>query len=217
MATQVSLTESLTGYIRDVSLREDPVLAELRAVTAELPAGAAQQVAPEEGQLLGLLARLVRASTVVEVGTFTGYSTLCLARAVGAGGRVITCDITPRWVDIGRPFWVRAGVADRIDVRIGPATQTLAAITPGSVDLVFVDADKGNYARYFEAALELVRDDGLVVVDNTLFFGRVVDPDAQDPDTVAIRAFNAALAADDRVDIVLLPMADGVTLVRRSG
>ncbi|TDV47989.1 O-methyltransferase [Actinophytocola oryzae] len=217
MATQVSITDALSGYVREMSLREDAVLAELRELTAELPAGAAQQVSPEEGQLLGLLAGLVRARTVVEIGTYTGYATLCLARAVGAGGRVITCDITSRWLDLGRPFWARAGVAERIDVRIAPAARTLADIAPGSVDLVFVDADKTGYPLYYEAALELIHDDGLVVVDNTLYFGRVADPGALDPDTVAVRAFNEALLADERVDISLLPVADGVTLVRKAG
>lgn len=216
MATQVSITDALTGYIREVSPPEDGVLAELRELTAELPGGAALQVSPEEGWLLGFLTRLARARTVVEVGTYTGYATLCLARAVGAGGRVITCDVTSRWPDIGWPYWVRAGVADRIDVRIAPAVRTLAGLARGSVDLVFIDGDKANYAAYYEAALDLIHDDGLVVVDNTLYFGRVVDAGARDRDTVAIRAFNEALSADRRVDFALLPIADGLTLVRKA-
>jgi O-methyltransferase len=151
----------------------------------------------------------------VEVGTFTGYATLCLARAVGAGGRVVTCDITSRWPDIGKPYWAAAGVADRIDTRIGPATETLAELPDASADFVFVDADKVSYERYYEHALRLVRPEGLIAVDNTLYFGRVVDRAAQDPDTVAIRAFNAARATDDRIEISLLPVADGLTLIRR--
>ncbi|MFC5289822.1 O-methyltransferase [Actinokineospora guangxiensis] len=215
MATQVAVTDALAEYVRAVSVREDDVLRELREVTAELPAGEAMQVSPEEGQFLALLAGLCRARTVVEVGTFTGYATLCLARAVGAGGRVITCDVTSRWADIGRGFWERAGVGERIELLLGPAAETLRGIPAGSVDLVFIDADKGNYARYFERALELIHDDGLIVIDNTLYFGRVVDSDARDADTEAIRTFNAALAEDDRVEISLLPVADGITLARK--
>ncbi|MDQ2586415.1 O-methyltransferase [Saccharothrix yanglingensis] len=219
MANQVVVTRELDDYIRVTSLREDDVLRELREETALLPAGSAMQVTPEEGQLLHLLAGLVGAGTVLEVGTFTGYATLCLARAVGPGGRVVTCDITGRWPDVGRPYWERAGVADRIDLRVGPAGRTLAALAEehgtGWVDLVFVDADKVGVGAYFDAAVELVRDGGLVVVDNTLFFGRVVDPTAQDADTVAIREFNASLLTDPRVDISMLPAADGITLARR--
>lgn len=215
MATQVAVTSVVSEYVRAVSVREDGVLRELREVTAELPAGAALQVSPEEGQLLGLLAGICRARTVVEVGTYTGYASLCLARAVGPGGRVITCDVTARWPDIGRPYWERAGVAERIDLRIGPAADTLQQIADGSVDLVFIDADKTSYEQYFERALALIHDDGLIVVDNTLYFGRVVDDDARDADTEAIRAFNAARAVDGRVEIAMLPVADGITLIRR--
>ncbi|MFC6094211.1 O-methyltransferase [Saccharothrix lopnurensis] len=219
MANQVAVTRELDDYIRAVSLREDDVLRELREETALLPAGSAMQVTPEQGQLLHLLTGLVGAGTVVELGTYTGYATLCLARAVGAGGKVVTCDITQRWPAVGRPYWERAGVADRIDLRVGPAAGTLAALArehgSGWVDLVFIDADKVGYAAYFEAAVDLVRDGGLIVVDNTLFFGRVADPAVQDADTVAIRAFNASLLTDPRVDLSLLPAADGTTLLRR--
>lgn len=215
MATQVAVTDALAEYVRAVSVREDEVLRELREVTAELPAGEAMQVSPEEGQFLALLAGVCRARTVVEVGTFTGYAALCLARAVGEGGRVITCDVTSRWADIGREFWERAGVGGRIELLLGPAVETLRSVVDGSVDLVFIDADKGNYGRYFERALELIHDDGLIVIDNTLYFGRVVDSAARDADTESIRAFNAALAEDDRVEISLLPVADGITLARK--
>ncbi|MER5627780.1 class I SAM-dependent methyltransferase [Streptosporangium sp. NPDC002544] len=204
-----------------MSSREDEILRSLREETAALPAGRAMQVTAEEGQLLALLARLTCARTVLEVGTFTGYSTLCLARAVAPGGRVITCDITERWPRFGMPHWHRAGVLDRIDLRIGDASDTLAALLldegPGSVDFVFIDADKPNYPKYYEAGLALLKDNGLIVVDNTLFFGKVTDPAAQDADTDAIRRFNALLLEDRRVDISLLPMADGITLVRKKG
>ncbi|MFI0487625.1 O-methyltransferase [Actinomadura sp. 9N215] len=222
MADQIAASPDLLTYVRDVSLRDDEILRELRETTAALPAGTAMQVMAEEGQLLALLAGLTSARLVVEVGTFTGYSTLCLARALPADGRLITLDVTARWPDIGAEYWRRAGVADRIDVRVGDATETLPALLAelgaGSVDLVFVDADKANYLAYYEAAFDLVRPGGLIVLDNTLFFGRVVRPDAKDPDTEGIRAVNARLRDDQRVDVSLLVMADGITLARkRSG
>lgn len=221
MAEQLPASPELLAYVRDVSLRDDEILAGLRAETALLPAGRALQVLAEEGQLLALLVGLTGARTVLEIGTFTGYSTLCMARALPAGGRLITCDITSKWPDIGLAYWQRAGVADRIDVRIGDAAATLAELIsgpgPGSVDFVFIDADKAAYRRYYEDALVLVRPGGLIVVDNTLFFGRVIDPAAQDPDTAAIRDLNLALRDDDRVDICLLAMADGITLARKRG
>jgi O-methyltransferase len=216
MATQIDATTALLGYVTEVSLRDDDILRELRETTRGLPAGAALQVMAEEGQLLALLAGLTGARRVLEVGTYTGYSTLCLARALPADGRMVTCDITDRWPAIGRPYWERAGVADRIDVRIGDAAKTLVALLdsdgPDSFDLAFIDADKAGYRGYYEQCLGLVRPGGLIVLDNTLFFGRVVDPDANDLDTAAIRELNALLHHDDRVELSLLPMADGVTL-----
>ena len=207
--------------MRDVSLRDDAVLRDLRELTAELPMGGAMQVMAEEGQLLALLVGLTGGRAVLELGTFTGYSTLCMARALAPGGRLVTCDVTDRWASIARDAWRRAGVADRITERLGPAADTLAALErdagPGSFDLVFVDADKAGYLGYYESALRLLRDGGLVVVDNTLYFGRVVDPGAGDPDTEAVRAFNAVLRDDPRVDLSLLPMADGITLARKRG
>ncbi|GAA2565956.1 MULTISPECIES: O-methyltransferase [Streptomyces] len=216
MADQVAADGALLGYVREVSLREDPVLAGLRAETAQLPGGTALQVMAEEGQLLGLLARLVGARTVLEVGTYTGYSTLCLARALPAGGRVITCDVTDRWPRIGRPYWERAEVADRIDLLVGDAGVTLGRLLrergTGWVDMAFIDADKANYPRYYEDCLALVRPGGLIAVDNTLFFGRVIDPQARDADTEAIRKLNEVIRDDQRVDVSLLPVADGLTL-----
>ncbi|MEV8515462.1 class I SAM-dependent methyltransferase [Dactylosporangium sp. NPDC051484] len=184
-----------------------------------MPGGRAMQVLAEEGQLLGLLAGLVNARAVLEIGTFTGYSTLCLARALPPEGRVVTCDVTDRWPAIGAPYWRRAGVADRIDLRVADAAETLEKILveegPGVFDLVFVDADKVNYRRYYELSIALVRPGGLIVVDNTLFFGRVVDPHAQDPDTEGVRELNAVLRDDDRVELSMLAVADGITLARR--
>jgi O-methyltransferase len=219
MANQVSTAPELLDYVRNVSLRDDPILRELRAETAALPAGTAMQVMAEEGQLLALLVGLCGARTVLEIGTFTGYSTLSMARALPVDGRLITCDITDKWPSIAEKYWRRAGVSDRIDLRIGDATKTLDDIIatdgPHSVDLAFIDADKANYVAYYERALTLVRPGGLIVVDNTLFFGRVVDPAAQDADTVAVRRLNDLLRDDDRVEISLLVMADGITLARK--
>ncbi|MFI9503688.1 class I SAM-dependent methyltransferase [Nocardia sp. NPDC052566] len=220
MADQIALTTQLTDYVRDVSLREDDILRELREETADLPGGTAMQVLAEEGQLLGVLARLARARSILELGTFTGYSTLCLARALPADGRLVTCDITDRWPAIGMPYWQRAGVRDRIDLRVGDGCATLETMLaeqgPELFDLVFIDADKANYARYYELSLDLVRIGGLIVVDNTLFFGRVADPGAQDADTEGVRELNDRMRSDDRVAISMLTMADGITLAVRT-
>ncbi|GGZ29142.1 hypothetical protein GCM10010300_85100 [Streptomyces olivaceoviridis] len=219
MAEQLAVSDTMHAYVRGVSLREDPILAGLRAFTAQLPAGTAMQVSAEEGQLLALLVRLTGAANVLEIGTFTGYSTLCMARALPDHGRLTTCDITDRWPGIAAEYWREAGVEDRIESRIGDARETLDALLEehgaGHFDLVFIDADKAGYLHYYEKSLELLRPGGLVVVDNTLFFGRVVDPGAQDADTVAIREFNTFLRDDERVDVSLLPMADGITLARK--
>lgn len=219
MGDQVNLTGDLLDYVRRVSLRDDEILSDLRAETAALPAGRAMQVMPEEAQLLALLVRLIKADRVLEIGTFTGYSTLCMARALPAEGRVVTCDISDKWPAIAGPYWERAGVADRINVRVGDASETLAEILaeqgPDSFDFVFIDADKAHYRQYYEYAVTLVKPGGLVAIDNTLFLGRVIDPTAQDPDTTAIRELNAALRDDDRVEMCLLVMADGITLVHK--
>ncbi|MET9836043.1 class I SAM-dependent methyltransferase [Streptomyces sp. NPDC006385] len=219
MATQIMSSPEILSYVRDLSLRDDEILRGLRELTSELPGGQAMQVMAEEGQLLGFLVGLTGAHQVLEIGTFTGYSTLCMARNLAPGGRVLTCDISDKWPGIAQEYWAKAGVSDCIDVRIGNAAETLADLLDdekaGAFDLAFIDADKANYRRYYELSLELVRPGGLVILDNTLFFGRVIDAEAQDPDTVAIRELNSFLRDDHRVEISLLPMADGITLVRK--
>ncbi|MFJ3039600.1 MULTISPECIES: O-methyltransferase [Streptomyces] len=220
MAGQVELDERVLDYVRSVSLRDDGILRELVAETAFMPALNAMVTMPEEGQLLALLVGLTGAERVLEVGTFTGYSTLCMARALPPGGKIVTCDISERWTRIARRYWERAGVSDRIELRLGDGAETmrdlLADRGPETFDLVFVDADKTGYAGYYEQALTHLRPGGLVVLDNTLYFGRVADPEAHDADTEAIRALNAALHVDDRVELSMLVMADGITLARKN-
>ncbi|MEU5848475.1 O-methyltransferase [Saccharopolyspora shandongensis] len=219
MAQQTEFSPALLDYVRAVSLRDDEILSDLRKETVELPMGRAMQVMAEEAQFLALLVALIGARTVVEVGTFTGYSTLCMARALPTGGRLITVDISEKWPMIAKPYWQRAGVADRIDVRIGAATDVLTTLAtelaPAGADLIFVDADKAGYPAYYEKALQLARPGGLIAIDNTVFFGRVVDENASDADTAAVRELNAALLEDDRVDLAMLSMADGLTLARK--
>lgn len=219
MAGQLDLTADIVDYVRRTSVRDDDILRALRAETAQLPAGRAMQVPAEEGQLLALLVALVGARRVLEVGTFTGYSALCMARALPPDGTLITLDISDRWPDIGAPFWKRAGIEDRIQVRVGPASDTLRLLAaeygPASFDLAFIDADKAGYPAYYESTLALVRPGGLIVVDNTLYFGRVLDSTATDADTEGVRALNAILRDDERVDVAMLAVADGITLARR--
>jgi O-methyltransferase len=219
VAGQIAVTEELLAYVEGISGPEDDVAGELRRLTAELPGGSTLQVPPAEGRFLRLLVRLTGASTVVEVGTYTGYSTLCMAQALPVGGRLVTCDINRKMTDIGAAHWARAEVADRIEVRLGDARETLDGLLAewgtGKVDLVFIDADKASYPSYYEKAVELVRSGGLIVLDNTLLFGRVVDQSADDPDTVAIREVNRLIRDDERVESCVLPLADGITLARR--
>ncbi|GGU43650.1 O-methyltransferase [Streptomyces albospinus] len=219
MADQLILDDRLRDYVRQMSLRDDDVLRDLRAETAGMPMLQAMLVLPEEAQFLALLVRLTGAAKVLEVGTFTGYSSLCMARALPPHGTVVTCDNSERWTRIAARYWQRAEVADRIDLRLGDAAETLDRLLadngPDSFDLAFIDADKANYSRYYEQSLALVRPGGLLVLDNTLFFGRVVDPAVQDPDTLAIRELNTRLRDDARVDISMLAVADGLTLIHK--
>ncbi|MFI5977807.1 DUF2218 domain-containing protein [Streptomyces sp. NPDC051452] len=195
----------------------DDVLGELAIATREAAADAAHmQVSSDEGTLLTMLTRLTHARFAVEVGVFTGYSTLCVARGLAEGGRLLACDTSEEWTAIGRPYWERAGVADRIDLRIAPALQTLRTLGPEPViDIAFIDADKDNYPAYYEEIVRRLRPGGLVVLDNVFLGGRVLDPAYQEGHHLAMRRLNDLITADERVDAVMLPVRDGITIARR--
>ena len=174
------------------------------------------QIGADQGALMTLLTRLVGARQAVEVGTFTGFSSICIARGLAPGGRLLCCDISEEYTAIAKEAWAEAGVADRIELRLAPALETLQALPADlTIDLVFIDADKGGYAAYYEELVPHVRSGGLLLADNTLWSGRVVDESATDEDTTAIRAFNDRVAADDRVESFILPVGDGLTLIRK--
>jgi predicted O-methyltransferase YrrM len=218
MGRAISMNETIYKYIIDHSLRDDPLMKELREETAKLPM-AVMQIGADQGQFMGLLAKLVGAKHCLEIGVFTGYSSLSVARALPKDGRIIACDVSEEWTSIARKYWKKAGVEDKIDLRIGPALATLDTLISlrqtEKFDMAFIDADKTNYLAYYERCIELVRKGGLIVVDNTLWSGDVANPENQKPDTVALRAFNDALRDDDRIDLALLPVGDGVTLARK--
>jgi predicted O-methyltransferase YrrM len=216
----LSLTDDIYRYLLEHSLREAPVLAKLRAVTAGLP-NANMQIAPDQGQFLQLLARLVGARRCLEIGTFTGYSSLAVALALPPDGTLVACDVSDEWTRVARQFWREAGVDSRIDLRLQPALKTLHELiadgASGTFDFVFIDADKTSYVAYYERALELVRPGGLITVDNTLWGGAVADASVNDEDTQALRAFNVHIHADTRVDLSLVPIGDGLTVCRKKG
>jgi len=194
----------------------DPVARALIEATAKLGPIAMMQIAPEQGAFMTWLARTLGAERAVEVGTFTGYSTLCLARGLPEHGRVLALDLSAEWTAIGRRHWEEAGVAHKIELRIGPAADALRALPrEPAFDLAFIDADKTGYAGYVEEILPRLRAGGVILVDNVLWGGAVVDAARQDKDTLAIRAFNAAMATDPRVDAVMIPLSDGLALLRK--
>ncbi|MCA9790700.1 MAG: class I SAM-dependent methyltransferase [Candidatus Eremiobacteraeota bacterium] len=214
--SSLGLESRLYDYMLAVSLREPPVMTALRNETGNMPQ-ASMQISPEQGQFMALLIELLGLKEVLEVGTFTGYSALAMARALPEDGRLVACDVSEEWTTIARRYWHEAGVAQKIDLRLGPALETMQTLRANGrrFDLVFIDADKANYRNYYEVALELLPAGGLVVVDNVLWSGRVVEPGVNDPDTVAIRSFNRFVHSDERVGLSLLPVGDGLLLARK--
>ncbi|MBA0053800.1 SAM-dependent methyltransferase [Streptomyces sp. AJS327] len=206
----------LDEYLLAHCTQPDDLLRELAAETQREVPGTEMQISHDEGELLAMLVRLTGARYAVEVGVFTGYSSLCVARALPTGGRLLACDVSEEWTTIARRYWDRAGVSDRIDLRIAPAVDTLRAL-PGdpAIDFAFIDADKTGYPDYYEELVPRVRPGGLLVLDNVLRRGDVVDPEARDESVTAIRRTNDLIVADERVESVMLPVRDGVTLVRK--
>ena len=212
------VTDDIHRYLVEHSVREPDVLARLRAATASLPL-AQMQIGPEQGQLLALLAKLVGAKRCIEVGVFTGYSSLAVALALPEDGRILACDVSEGWTAMARRFWREAGVEHKIELKLQPAVRTLeerlAAGEAGRYDFAFVDADKPAYDSYYELLLKLLRPGGLMALDNTLWSGAVLNPEEREPNTVALRALNDKLHRDERIDLSLLPVGDGVTLARK--
>ncbi len=211
-------SEELYEYVKSVSLRESEQLRLLREATQGMEL-ANMQISPDQGQFMAMLVKLVNAKCIVEVGTFTGYSALAMAQALPDDGRLIACDISREWTGIGQSFWEQAGVADRIDLRIGPALDTMDELLneglAGTVDLIFIDADKGNYQHYYQRGIELLKTNGLIVVDNVFWDGAVIDDRNQKEDTVSIRNMNRIIYRDQRVDISMIAIGDGLFLARK--
>ena len=214
----IHVDDALLGYIRSVAAPEPEYLSRLREETARDPL-ARMQITVEQGLFMGMLVRLMGARRALEVGVFTGYSSISVARALPDDGELIACDVSEKWTSVARRYWKEAGVEHKIQLHLRPAVETLdsllAAGQAGTFDFAFIDADKVNYGAYYERALQLLRPGGLIGVDNVLWHGRVIDPKLHDEDTVAIRAFNAAMREDSRVDQMMLPIGDGLTLARK--
>jgi caffeoyl-CoA O-methyltransferase len=212
----VQLSAALHAYLVSHGTPPDEIQCALIEETHALGNIAIMQISPEQGAFMTLLARILGARRAIEIGTFTGYSALCLARGLPEDGELICCDVSEVWTNIGRSYWERAGVGHKIDLRIAPAIETLADLPQEpNYDLAFIDADKSGYIAYFEALLPRIRAGGIILVDNVLWMGAVIDPNANDENTVAIRRFNDFVAADPRVECVMLPIADGLTLLRK--
>lgn len=211
----IGLEQNLYEYLLSASLREPEILTQLRQETAQLP-GAIMQISPEQGQFMALLVKLIGAKKTLDIGVFTGYSSLIVALALPAEGKVIACDINVETTNIAKRYWQQAGVAEKIDLRIAPALETLDQLLADgeteSFDFAFIDADKGNYENYYERSLKLIRPGGLIAIDNVLWSGKVADPENQDKQTEKIRAFNQKLHQDQRITLSLVPIADGLTL-----
>lgn len=212
------IPETIRRYVVEHSVRDTPLLAELREVTAKEPM-ARMQVSPDQGQLLALLVELLGAKRCLEIGTFTGYSSLCIAQALPPGGRLVCLDRSDEWTVIAKKFWVRAGVAAKVDLVLGEALASLDAMLgageAATYDFAFIDADKQSHAHYYERCLRLVRAGGLIAIDNTLWSGAVADESDQEPDTRAIRALNDCVHRDERVSMAMITIGDGLTLARK--
>jgi caffeoyl-CoA O-methyltransferase len=212
----VSVSSSVHQYLVAHGSPPDEIQQALIDETQMLGGISVMQISPEQGAFMTLFARAIGAKRAIEIGTFTGYSALCLARGLPDDGVLICCDVSDSWTAVGKPYWERAGVAHKIDLRIAPATETIAALPESpSFDLAFIDADKRGYQAYFDGLLPRMRPGGVILVDNVLWGGSVADPDVRDEDTTAIRRFNDQVAADRRVESVMLPIADGLTLLRK--
>lgn len=214
----IGLDDALYDYVLATTLRDDDVLARLREETAALEWGR-MQIAPEQGQFMAMLTRLTNARRAIEVGVFTGYSGLSVARELPSDGRLVACDVSEEWTAIARRYWKEAGVDGKIDLHLAPATETLDRLIAegeaGTYDIAFIDADKSNYDAYYERCLTLLRRGGLIMIDNVLWGGSVIDEADQSEDTRAIRALNAKVGRDDRVRCVILPVGDGLTLAMK--
>jgi predicted O-methyltransferase YrrM len=217
----LALTERIYEYLMNNSLREPDVLRRLREETIANNPWADMAVSPVQGQFMALLVKLIGAVKALEVGVFTGYSSLCAALALPPHGRVVACDVSEEWTSVARRYWAEAGVADKITLRLAPAIETLDAMLregqAGTFDFAFIDADKENYDNYYERALKLTRKGGLIVFDNMLWYGKVADPGVQDAETVALRALNEKLHHDERVFVSLIPVGDGMSLAVKQG
>ncbi len=214
------LSDALYDYLLSVSLREFPLLRRLREETAG-DSMARMQIAPEQGQFMAMLTELLGARRALEIGVYTGYSALCVASALPEDGELIACDVSEEWTAVARRYWKEAGVMGKIDLRLAPAIETLESLLAegqaGRFDLAFIDADKAEYTAYYERSLALLRPGGLIMVDNTLWGGEVINADDHSEDTEAIRAFNTMVQADERVSLSLVPIGDGLTLARKRG
>jgi predicted O-methyltransferase YrrM len=216
----MNFNEAVLNYAVEAGVREHPVLAQCRADTAALGRSAMMQIAPEQGAFMGLVAKLMGAKRAIEVGTFTGYSALSVALVLPDDGQIVACDVSEEWTAMARRYWHAAGIAHKIDLYLAPATETLAALVGneanhGTFDFAFIDADKANYATYYDHAFKLIRRGGVIAIDNVLWGGSLVDESNQDEDSNALRALNQQLHKDDRIDLSMVPIGDGLTLARK--